>query len=157
MRALPTDQLIPLSGKLLAAPRELILIALELERSAGAVIADKVGDITSTFLAGLYRAEQAIAERLIRLLSGGLPWAWIDEEGPPLGRKAQRSAASRQSEGGDPPGVDDESAGDHWGPRSRQDDDRQFDPQCLRGQRRAIIALRPDWPRGETHDRSDGR
>jgi hypothetical protein len=28
------------------------------------VIADKVGDITCTFLAGLYRAEQVIADRL---------------------------------------------------------------------------------------------
>jgi exodeoxyribonuclease V alpha subunit len=136
---LPTDQLIPLSGKLLEAPRELILIALELERSEGAVIADKVGDTACMFLAGLYRAEQAIAERLIRIVSGGLP------------------AASRQSEGGDPPGADGESPGDHRRAGCRQDDDRQFDPQYLRGQRRAIIALRPHGPRGETHDRSDGR
>jgi Helix-hairpin-helix containing domain len=41
---LPTDQLIPLAEELLEAPRELILTALELERSEGAVIADKVGD-----------------------------------------------------------------------------------------------------------------
>ena len=77
---LPTDQLIPLAEELLEAPRELILTALELERSEGAVIADKVGDTACTFLAGLYRAEQAIAERLIRIVSGKLPWAWIDEE-----------------------------------------------------------------------------
>ena len=32
------------------------------------------------FLAGLYRAEQAIADRLIRILNGRLPWTWIDEE-----------------------------------------------------------------------------
>src|SRR3984885_12458258 len=50
------------------------------EPSEGAVIADKVGDTACTFLAGLYRAEQAIAERLIRILSGRLPWPWIDEE-----------------------------------------------------------------------------
>jgi hypothetical protein len=42
------------------APKDLILTALELERSEGAVIADKVGDTACTFLAGLYRAEQAI-------------------------------------------------------------------------------------------------
>jgi exodeoxyribonuclease V alpha subunit len=77
---LPTDQLIPLAEKLLEAPRELILTALELERSEGAVIADRVGDTACTFLAGLYRAEQAIAERLIRIVSGRLPWEWIDEE-----------------------------------------------------------------------------
>jgi exodeoxyribonuclease V alpha subunit len=50
------------------------------EPSEGAVIADKVGDTACTFLAGLYRAEQAIAERLIRIASGSLPWPWIDEE-----------------------------------------------------------------------------
>src|SRR5271157_5153261 len=44
---LPTDQLIPLAEKLLEAPKELILTALELERSEGAVIADKVG-VTTT-------------------------------------------------------------------------------------------------------------
>ena len=65
---LPTDQLIPLAEELLEAPRELILTALELERSEGAVIADKVGDTACIFLAGLYRAEQAIAERLIRTI-----------------------------------------------------------------------------------------
>ena len=77
---LPTDQLIPLAEELLEAPGELILTALELERSDGAVIADKVGDTACMFLAGLYRAEQAIAERLIRIVSGRLPWPWIDEE-----------------------------------------------------------------------------
>jgi exodeoxyribonuclease V alpha subunit len=77
---LPTDQLIPLAEELLEAPRELILTALELERSEGAVIADEVGDTACIFLAGLYRAEQAVAERLIRIVSGRLPWPWIDEE-----------------------------------------------------------------------------
>ena len=77
---MPTDQLIPLAEELLEAPKELILTALELERSEGAVIADTVGDTACIFLAGLYRAEQAIAERLIRIVSGRLPWPWIDEE-----------------------------------------------------------------------------
>jgi exodeoxyribonuclease V alpha subunit len=77
---LPTDQLIPLAEELLEAPKELILMALELERSEGVVIADKVGDTACIFLAGLYRAEQAIADRLIRIVSGRLPWALIDEE-----------------------------------------------------------------------------
>jgi exodeoxyribonuclease V alpha subunit len=44
------------------------------------VIADKVGDTACMFLAGLYRAEQAIADRLIRIVNGRLPWPWIDEE-----------------------------------------------------------------------------
>jgi exodeoxyribonuclease V alpha subunit len=77
---LPTDQLIPLADELLEAPRELILTALELERSDGPVIADKVGETACIFLAALYRAEQAIADRLIRIVNGKLPWAWIDEE-----------------------------------------------------------------------------
>src|ERR1700722_2627672 len=77
---LPTDQLIPVAEELLEAPKELILTALELERSDGAVIADKVDDTTCTFLAGLYRAEQVIADRLIRIVNGRLPWPWIDEE-----------------------------------------------------------------------------
>src|SRR5271165_5660310 len=76
---LPTDQLIPLAEKLLEAPKDLILTALELERSEGAVIADKVGDAACMFLAGLYRAEQAISDRLIRIVRGRLPWPWIDE------------------------------------------------------------------------------
>lgn len=77
---LPTDKLIPLAQELLEAPTELILAALELERAEGNVIADRVGDIACTFLAGLYRAEQRIADRLVLLLNGQLPWAWIDPE-----------------------------------------------------------------------------
>ena len=70
---LPTDQLIALAEELLEAPKELVLTALELERCDGAVIADKVGDTACTFLAGLYRAEQAIADRLIRIVNDRLP------------------------------------------------------------------------------------
>ena len=77
---LPTDQLTPLAEELLEAPKELILTALKLEQSEGAVIADKVGDTTCTFLAGLYKAERVIADQLIRIVSGRLPWPWIDDE-----------------------------------------------------------------------------
>ena len=77
---LPSDQLIALAEELLEAPKEMILTALELDRSDGAVIADKVGDTACTFLASLYRAERAIADRLIRIVKGRLPWPWIDEE-----------------------------------------------------------------------------
>jgi exodeoxyribonuclease V alpha subunit len=76
---LPTEQLIPLAEGLLEAPKELILTALELEQSEGNVIADKVGETACTFLAGLYRAEQNIADRLLRIANGKLPWPWIDE------------------------------------------------------------------------------
>ena len=77
---LPTDKLIPLAEELLEAPKELILTALELELSEGNVIADKVGETACTFLTGLYRAEQSIADRLIRIVNGELPWAWIDPD-----------------------------------------------------------------------------
>jgi exodeoxyribonuclease V alpha subunit len=77
---LPTDKLIPLAEELLEAPKELILTALEFELSEGSVIADRVGETACTFLAGLYRAEQTIADRLIRIANGKLPWTWIDPE-----------------------------------------------------------------------------
>src|SRR6186713_908338 len=54
---LPTEQLIPLGVELLEVPKELVWAALELELSEGTVIADKVGEMACTFLAGLYRAE----------------------------------------------------------------------------------------------------
>jgi exodeoxyribonuclease V alpha subunit len=77
---LPTDQLIPLAGDLLEVPPELIHTALDLELSEGTVIADQVGDTPCVFLAGLYRAERGIADRLIRLANGRLPWPWIDPD-----------------------------------------------------------------------------
>ena len=43
-------------------------------------MADRVGETACMFLTGLYRAEQAIADRLIRIVNGKLPWTWIDEE-----------------------------------------------------------------------------
>jgi exodeoxyribonuclease V alpha subunit len=75
---LPTGELIPLAEGLLEAPAQLIETALDLERSEGNVIADKVGETDCTFLAGLYRAEQTIADRLIRIAGGKLPWPLID-------------------------------------------------------------------------------
>src|SRR6516164_10614421 len=43
-------------------------------------IADRVGETPCVFLAGLYRAERAIAERLVRPANGTLPWPWIDPD-----------------------------------------------------------------------------
>ena len=94
---LPTDKLIPLAEELLEAPKELILTALELELSEGNVIADKVGETACTFLTGLYRAEQSIADRLIRIVNGKLPWRWIDATGCSMGRTAQRLTTRRES------------------------------------------------------------
>jgi hypothetical protein len=52
--------------------------ALDLELQEGTVIADRVGETPCVFLAGLHRAERTIAERLMRLRNGRLPWSWID-------------------------------------------------------------------------------
>jgi exodeoxyribonuclease V alpha subunit len=77
---LPTDELVPLAEKLLDVPQQLIQTALELELMDGTVIADRVGQASCVFLAGLYRAERIIAERLKRLANGTLPWPWIDPD-----------------------------------------------------------------------------
>src|ERR1700730_9324265 len=77
---LPTGELVPLAEKLLEVAGELVRTALELELTEGTVIADRVGDIPCVFLAGLLRAERTVAERLIRLANGTLPWPWIDAD-----------------------------------------------------------------------------
>ncbi len=75
---LPTEELIPLAENLLEAPADLISTAVDLERSEGTLVADRVGEAPCMFLAGLYRAEQAIAERLTKIAGGALPWPDID-------------------------------------------------------------------------------
>ena len=77
---LPTDELVPLAEKLLEVPKELVRTALDLELGEGTVIADRVGETPCVFLAGLHRAERSIAERLMRLANGKLPWPWIDPD-----------------------------------------------------------------------------
>jgi exodeoxyribonuclease V alpha subunit len=77
---LPTEELMPLSEKLLEVPQELVRTALDLELQEGTVVADQVGETSCVFLAGLYRAERTIAERVMRLANGTLPWAWIDPD-----------------------------------------------------------------------------
>src|SRR3954453_19327017 len=77
---LPRDELVPLAADLLEVPLELVQTALELELIERAVIADTVGEQGCIFLAGLYRAEQVIADLLLRLAAGALPWPEIDPE-----------------------------------------------------------------------------
>jgi exodeoxyribonuclease V alpha subunit len=76
----PTDDLVPLAEKLLEVPQEMICTALDLELADGAVTADMVGDKHCSFLAGLYWAERGIAERLLQLGTGKLPWPSIDPD-----------------------------------------------------------------------------
>jgi exodeoxyribonuclease V alpha subunit len=75
---LPTDELVPLAEKLLEVPQQLVRTALDLELQEGTVVADRVGEAPCVFLTGLHRAEGTIAERLMRLVNGTLPWPWID-------------------------------------------------------------------------------
>ena len=77
---LPVEELTALAGKLIEVPAALIETALELELEAGEVVADSLGGRRCAFLAGLYRAEQTIAERLRALASGAAPWAAIEPD-----------------------------------------------------------------------------
>ncbi len=77
---LPIDELVPLAEKLLEVPQTLIRTALDLELQDGNVVADNVGETPCVFLAGLHRAERTIAERLVQLANGTLPWPWIDPD-----------------------------------------------------------------------------
>ena len=77
---LPTDELNALTQKLLEVPAELVRTATDLELTEGTVIADTVGDTPCLFLASLFRAERGIAERLIHLAKGALPWPAIDPD-----------------------------------------------------------------------------
>src|SRR5262249_22462768 len=77
---LPVEVMTTQAHELLEVPADLIATALELELQVGEVIADDLAERRCIFLAGLYRAEQAIAERL-RLLAAGRPvWPWIDAD-----------------------------------------------------------------------------
>jgi exodeoxyribonuclease V alpha subunit len=75
---LPAKELTALTAKLLEVSAELIEEALRLELDAGAVVADDLDDRRCVFLAGLYRAEREIAEKLKALSAGSPPWPWID-------------------------------------------------------------------------------
>ena len=76
----PVAELIPMAVKLLEIDASILEDAAELERQDGAVIADSLGGEPCLFLAGLHRAELAIAERLRRLAGGPVPWPEIDAE-----------------------------------------------------------------------------
>ena len=77
---LPTHELASLAEKLLEVPPELVRGALDLELTEGTVIADRIGETPCVFLTGLHRAERTLAERLLRLATGRLPWPVIDAD-----------------------------------------------------------------------------
>jgi exodeoxyribonuclease V alpha subunit len=75
---LPVAELTALAGRLLEVEPDLVRTALDLELEAGEVVADTLAGDACVFLAGLYRAEQVIAERLRTLARGRPPWPEID-------------------------------------------------------------------------------
>ncbi len=75
---LPADELGPLASRLLEVSDDLIRSALDLELAEGSVVADTVADTPCVFLGGLYRAEQSIADRILRIAAGLLPWPDIE-------------------------------------------------------------------------------
>ena len=146
---LPHEQLLTMAAKLLEVPATIIEGALEMELQDGEVVTDTVDERPCIFLAGLHRAERAIAGRLRTLASGSLPWPAIDAEKaiPWVEGKAGLTLADSQREavrlalrskvlvitGG--PGQD------HAG---------QLDPENSEGQGRRRRADRAYRPRGET-------
>jgi exodeoxyribonuclease V alpha subunit len=77
---LPHDDLVALTRELLEVPGELVETALGLELQGGAVVADDLDGRRCVFLAGLYRAELEIAEKLKTLAVGKPPWPLIDAD-----------------------------------------------------------------------------
>ena len=77
---LPLEELRNAAAKLLEIPPEIVDTALELELSDREVIADTIDQQPCVFLARLYRAERTIAERLLELRGGQLPWPSIDAD-----------------------------------------------------------------------------
>ena len=77
---LPTDELRERAAALLEIAVEVVDAAIVLELADGAVVGDTALGRPCLFLAGLYRAEQGIAERLLRLSSGSPPWPAVDPD-----------------------------------------------------------------------------
>jgi len=77
---LPVAELTRATAELIEVGAGLIGAALGLELQDGELMADTVDGEPCVFLAGLYRSEQAIAERLRLLSKGSPPWPLIDTE-----------------------------------------------------------------------------
>ena len=75
---LPEAELVPLATEMLEAPEDLVRTARDLELADGNIVAATVAGNPCLFLAGLYRAERVIAERLLRIAEGRPPWSDID-------------------------------------------------------------------------------
>ena len=171
---LPLAQLVPMAVKLLEVPAEIIETALDLELQDGEVVADTVDGERCIFLAGLHRAERAIAARIMALCSGTLPWpSHRCRESHPMGRDQGGHHPRRQPTRGGASGADSQGARHHRRARRRQDDADELDPEDPERQERADCAGRTHRarrkaavgehrPRGKDHppaarSRSDAR
>ena len=151
---LPVAELVPLAERLLEVTPELIRTALDLELQDGAVIADRIGETDCVFLAGLHGAERTVAERLLALANGTLPWPWIDpdkalpwvEQRTGLTLADSQQAAVRLALAG-------QGHGHHRRTGRRQNHHHQRDPAHPRGEGRPVAAVRPDRPGGQAHVR----
>jgi exodeoxyribonuclease V alpha subunit len=97
---LPHEELLALTVQLLEVPAELVETALGLELQDGAVVADDLDGRRCVFLAGLYRAEREIAEKLNALAAGKPPWPLIDADKaiPWVEKQTQLALAESQIE-----------------------------------------------------------
>ena len=77
---LPEKELLPLAAELLETPEDLVRTALDPELADGTVVAETVSGTDCVFLAGLYRAERIIAERMLRIAEGRPPWPDIEAD-----------------------------------------------------------------------------
>ena len=71
---LPVEDLVRDAARLLGVPADLVQDAIAREERQGTVVSLPIGDRRCVFLAGLARAEQAVAGRLQALAAGAPPW-----------------------------------------------------------------------------------
>ena len=117
--------------------------------------ADCVGEIACIFLASLYRAERAIAERLLTLTKGKLPWGLIepDKAIPWIERRITLTLAESQRKAvalalaSKVLVITGET-------RRRQDHHCQRHPARSLGQECKAPAMCPHRPRGQADERS---
>jgi exodeoxyribonuclease V alpha subunit len=97
---LPHEELLALTRELLEVRAELVETALELELQDDTVFADDLDDRRCVFLAGLYRAEREIAEKLQALTVGKPLWPSIDADKaiPWVEKRTELALAESQKE-----------------------------------------------------------
>ncbi len=97
---LPHEELLALTEELLEVPAELVETAVGLELQDGTIVSDDLDDRLCVFLAGLYRAEREIAEKLQALAVGNRPWPAIhaDKAIPWVEKRTGLALAESQKE-----------------------------------------------------------